>query len=388
MPRTRENTVYAQRLIKEYNHARKLLHKYLKKRHDPSDVTAMMAAVIENMTNRQSKIIGYTLNSAFKAGTKEGNKILRKARVTAATVGFDMTKISDAHLNKITKSTIGHVGKYNTQLSKQLILEYKVLLADNTLMTTIAKTGWTPAIGNALAKRGISAEVIALVKGQSTTAKMISVLEMQGMRAGMNPREVGRLLQPAVTSYFGKGGVVINNIGKSRKALRVDAFGNYSYVKKLITKQYRATPKSYSTLLARTSMISSHQSGRYQSLQASKLVDHYISVSILDANTCSVCAGMHSQRVTHETGPLYHPNCACSLKPVFRKDSGIKNKDPEFYQKQSDKWFLKQNDLKEFNKSMPKGAKVKFSSLLPRDAITEALPSKAAMHEIRKAILK
>jgi hypothetical protein len=135
-------------------------------------------------------------------------------------------------------------------------------------------------------------------------------------------------------------------------------------------------------------MVSSHQEGRYQTLESSKLVDHYISISILDANTCSTCAMMHGQRVSHSEGPLYHPNGHCSLKPIFRKDSGIRNKNPEFYEDTRDKWCLKQHDLKEFNKTMPNGEKLKFSSLLPADAITETLPSKEAMLDIRNALLK
>ena len=390
MPRTRESTAYARRLIKEYNQARKLLHKYLKKRHDPSDVAAMIEEVIDNMTARQSKVIGYTLNNSFKAGTKEGDKIISKARITAsaATVGFDMSKVADTHLNKITATNIGHIGKYNTALKGQLLLEHKVLLADNKLVTSLAKSGWTPSIEKSLIKRGTSTEVIALIKGQTTTSKMVRALEMQGIRGGMHPREVSRLLQPAVSNYFGPKGVLIDNIGKFKKVLKVDADGNYKYVKQAITRPYRATSKSYSNLLAQTSMLQAHNEGRYQSLQKTGLVDHYISVSILDANTCSICAGMHSQRVTQKDGPLYHPSCHCSLKPIFKKDSGIKNKNPEFYQKQSDKWFLKQHDLKEFNSKMPRGEKLKFSSLLPEDAITESLPNKETMLRIRKAILK
>jgi len=249
----------------------------------------MIATVIENMTAKQSKIIGYTLNKAYKAGTKEGDKLI-KGEITAAAVSFDLSKVSDTHLNKITKGTIGHIGKYNAQLSKQLTLEYKTLLADNVLMIKLAETGWSPAIEKALTKRGISAEVIALVKGQSSTAKMISILEMQGMRAGRNPREIGRLLQPAVTNYFGKGGVIINNVGKTRRVFTVNADGAYKWVRKRIIRPYRATPKSYASLVARSSMHSAHLEGRYGSLQKSNLVDHYVSQSILDARTCPKCA--------------------------------------------------------------------------------------------------
>jgi hypothetical protein len=80
----------------------------------------MITVIIDSMTAKQSKIIGYTLNAAFKAGAKEGDKIIRKARVTAstATVGFDMSKVADTHLNKITGDTIGSIGKYNSVTPK------------------------------------------------------------------------------------------------------------------------------------------------------------------------------------------------------------------------------------------------------------------------------
>jgi len=344
----------------------------------------MIEEVIENMTAKQSKVMGYTLNKSFKSGVKEGDKIIRKMRITAsaATVGFDMSKVADTHLRNITKSNIGHLGKYNDQLSKSLSLEFKTLLADNKLVNTLNEGGWSPNIEKALIKRGTSAEVIALAKGQSTMNKVINTLEHNGIRGGMNPREVSRLLQPAVGNYFGPKGVLIDNVGKFKKVLKVDADGNYKYVKQAITRPYRATPKSYSNLLARSSMINAHHEGRYQSLQKTGLVDHYISESLLDANTCNLCATMHGQRVSHSEGPLYHPSGACKLKPIWKKDSGIPNKDPSFYDKQRDQHFWKQHQLAEYNKGMPKGAKLKFHSMLPKDAIS-AMPNKAAMRTIR-----
>jgi hypothetical protein len=392
MPRTHEITAYAQLLILEYNRARKLLRKYFKKRHNPDEARAKIKEIIDNMTVRQSKIIGYTLNDGFRKGAKEGDKDLSNATISAAapsaSMGFDLSKINDMHLNTLTKETIGSIGKYNSALTNQLQLQYDMLLADNKLVNSLSKEGWTPWLDKALKKRGVSAEVIALAKGQTTTKKVIDILEMEGIRGGKHPREVSKMLLPHIQRHFGPEGVVIDNVGKFKKVLKVDADGNFKYVKQVITRPYTATPKSYSNLLARTSMIQAHHKGRYQSLQKTGLVNHYISVSILDASTCSICAGMHGQRVTPSEGPLYHPNCACDLKPIFKKESGLKNKDPEFYEKQSDKWFLKQNDLKEFNKNMPKGEKLKFSSLLPNDSITKTMPSKEAMYDIRKAMLK
>lgn len=389
MSRTRENTAYAQRLILEYNRARKLLRKYFKARHDPDEARVKIKEILENTTRRQSKIIGYTLNDAFKAGAKEGSIEISNATISAssATVGFDLTKVADSHLHKITKDTIGHVGKYNSLLTNQLQLEYNTLLADNRLVTSLNKDGWTPWLDKALEKRGVSPEVIALAKGQTTTKKIITILETEGIRGGKHPREVSKLLLPQIQQHFGNG-VVIDNIGKVKRVLKVDADGNYKYVKQAVTRPYRATPKSYSNLLARSSMIQANLEGRYQSLQKTRLVDHYISISLLDANTCNICAMMHGQRVTHADGPLYHPSGHCRLKPIWKKDSGLKNKDPAFYEKQRDNCFLKQHDLKEFNKNMPKGEKLKYSSLLPEDAITKTMPSKEAMYELRKAILK
>lgn len=388
MSQTRESTVYAQRLILEYNRARQLLRKYFKKtRHTPEDTHRKIQETIENTTRRQSKIIGNTLTASYNAGLIEGNMIA-EGTLSAASAGFDLTQVSDAHLHKITKDTIGHIGKYNEALSKQLMLEYDTLLADNVLVNSLHKDGWTPWLDKTLEARGVDAEVISLAKGQTTTAKMIHIFEMEGIRGGKHPREVAKGLLPHIQRYFGPEGVVIDNIGKMHRVLEVDADGSYKWVQKKIIKAYKATPKSYSNLLARSSMINAHHEGRYQSLQKTGLVDHYISVSILGPRTCERCAMMHGQRVSHADGPLYHPICMCDLKPVWKKDTGLKNEEPSVYEKQSNQYFWKQHQLADYNKTMPRGKKLKFSSLLPEDAITKAMPSKEAMYEIRKEILK
>jgi hypothetical protein len=153
----------------------------------------MIKGVIKNMTARHSKIIGYTLNKPFKAGAKEGSIEIRNATISAAaavSVGFDLTKVSDSHLNKIAATNIGHIGKYNSLLTKQFQLEYNTLLADNRLVTSLNKDGWTPWLDKALEKRGVSPEVIGLAKGQTTTKKIVDILEMEGIRGGKNPRQV------------------------------------------------------------------------------------------------------------------------------------------------------------------------------------------------------
>jgi hypothetical protein len=135
-------------------------------------------------------------------------------------------------------------------------------------------------------------------------------------------------------------------------------------------------------------MLSAHHEGRYQSVEKTGLVDHYISVSILDANTCDHCAMMHGQRVSKAEGPLYHPGCACDKKPIWKKDSGLKNKDPAIYEKQRDTAMYRKYKLKEFNAELPRGVqKLKFDSLLPKDYVG-SLPDSKAMYEIRKALLK
>ena len=388
MPQTHETTIYAQRLILEYNRARKLLRKYFKKaRHSPEDSHRKIKKTIENTTRRQSKIIGYTLIASYNTGLVVGNKILG-GTLSAASEGFDLAQVSDTHLNKITKDTIGHIGKYNDQLSKQLMLEYDTLLADNRLVNSLNKDGWTPWLDKALEARGVNPEVISLAKGQSTTVKMINILEMQGIRGGKHPREVAKGLLPHIQRYFGPGGVTIDNRGKFKRVLEVKLNGDFSWVKREVKKVYKATPKTYANLLARSSMIDAHHAGRFLSLEKSNLVEYYISHSILGPRTCSRCAIMHGNRILRAEGPLYHGNCMCYLKPVWRKDSGLKNKDPGIYENQRDRYFLKEYDLREFNKGMPKGEKLKFSSLLPEDAISKTLPDKDAMLEIRKAILK
>jgi len=91
---------------------------------------------------------------------------------------------------------------------------------------------------------------------------------------------------------------------------------------------------------------------------------------------------MHGQRVSHSEGPLYHPSGACDLKPIWKEDSGIKNKDPAFYENQRDQHFWKQNQLAKYNAEMPRGAKLKFYSQLPSDAIS-TMPGKEAMRAVR-----
>jgi len=388
MSQVRDINVYAQRLISEYNRARRPLRKYLKTKHNPEDVTKKIAEIISNTSIRQSKIIGYTLNMAFQEGAKEGNKELSNATISAAAVEFDLTKVSDLHLRKITKDTIGHIGKYNTLLSKQLQLEYKTLLVDNRLITSLSKDGWTPWLDKALTKRGVSMPVIALAKGQTTTTKIINILEMHGIRGGKHPREVGKLLIPHVQRYFGPFGVIIDNRGKYRRALEVKANGEFKWIPKKITRAFKATPKSYADLIARSSMVQAHNEGRMQSLEASKLTKGFRWSCVNDAASCITCLSMHGQEITKSEFPPAHPRCRCHAAPLWKDSSGLKNKEPEYYFKQRDTAIYRKYKLQEFNKTLPRGTpKLKFDTMLPEGTVGQ-LPDAKAMYEIRKTMLK
>jgi hypothetical protein len=52
------------------------------------------------------------------------------------------------------------------------------------------------------------------------------------------------------------------------------------------------------------------------------------------------------------------------------------------YANQRDKHFWKQQQLADYNKNMPKGAKLKFHSMLPKDAMVD-MPGKEAMRTVR-----
>jgi hypothetical protein len=197
------------------------------------------------------------------------------------------------------------------------------------------------------------------------------------------------MLVPHVNRFFGPEGVKINNVGKTVKRLNVDADGNFEYVRKKVTKVYKATPRTYSRVIARDTLRRTRMDAYYDSLAKSKLVDHYISIAHMDSTTCGICATMHGRRVTKGSGPLYHSNCGCDLVPVWKKDSplALQNKPEAFFENQRNRHFLRMHDLKRYNAKMPRGMKLKYATQLPEDAITTVMPGKIKMRAIRFELL-
>jgi hypothetical protein len=292
-------------------------------------------------------------------------------------------------MNRIFHTHLGAIGNYNEKLSKTLQHQYNVLLSDNKLINSLNTHGFTPWLEKEWEKRGIDPKVIALVKGQKTSAKMVSILEYNGIRGGMHPNQVAKRIIPHINRFFGPDGVSIDNIGKTVKRFRIDADGNYGWFDHKITRKYKATPRTYSRLIARDTLRQARMEAYYDGLKSSKLVDHYISVAHMDSTTCGMCASMHGRTVTKGSGPLYHGNCGCDLRPVWKKNSLLasQNKQDAFFEKQRNTHFLRMNDLKRYNAKMPRGMKLKYATQLPEDAITKVMPGKIKMQAIRHEML-
>jgi len=98
---------------------------------------------------------------------------------------------------------------------------------------------------------------------------------------------------------------------------------------------------------------------------------------------------MHGQVVSKAEGPSYHGNCHCDLKPVWKRNSllGDKNKSADHYERQRDMHFLRMNDLKQFNSTLPSGSKLKNYALLPENALSRAILPPLHMRKIRHALL-
>lgn len=382
----------ARRMQREYTRTRKDIVRQLKKKQSPNDVKTIINEAISLLNKRLFHLIVLYTGKSFTQGTKDAEMEVTGSLAAAApkaAMSFDLSSVKDPKLARITRSNIGSIGKYNNTLSKTLIKQYDTLLSDSKLLASLDKHGWTPGLGETLKKRGIDPKVISLVKDQKTTAKMLAVIREQGIRGGLHPNQVGKRLEKYVNRYFGPGGVVIDNVGKTVKRIKVDADGNYKWVNHKVTRKYKATTRTYSQLVAQNSMKQAHQDAYYDSLQKTGLVDHYISVSVLDARTCGICATMHGRKVSKGAGPQYHSRCHCDLRPVWREDSllGDKNRPESYYQKQRDRHFLAADDLKRFNETMPRGAKLKFYSLLPEGNRTHVMPGPLKMRAIRNRLL-
>ena len=375
----------ARKMQIEYIRAKKDLAKRLKRRQIPEAVKSIINESSILLTDKLSIILTLYIAKAFKGGKQDAESELKDAIRAAA----PRPDIVDPLVGKITHRNIGAIGEYNLTLNKALQREYDTLLSNNKLANSLKRDGWSPWMGETLKKRGIDPKVISLIKQQSTSAKMVTILNQQGIRGGLHPDQIGRRLEPFINRYYGPGGVEIDNVGKSVKQLRVDADGNYKWVNHKVTRKYRATTRTYSRLVARNAMKTAHQEAYYQSLQKTKLVDHFISISILDSRTCGDCAMMHGRTVLKGEGPQYHGNCHCDLKPVWKEDGllGDKNKDDSFYINQRDRHFLAVDDLKRYNMQLPIGSKLKHYTMMPKGARTTVMPGPTKMRAIRNRLL-
>jgi hypothetical protein len=383
-------------LIREYNKTRKQLRTRLKRRLAPEIVKSIIKEAFKELLERHARIIARYIYKSYKSGTVEAKQELKGVNIKAAApiqdmgdVGIDLSEVSELQMNWIFHTHLGAIGNYNKNMSKTLQHQYNLLLNDNKLINSLNTHGFTPWLEKEWQKRGIAPEVIKLIKGQKTSKQMVNILELHGIKGGKHPNEVAKMLVPHVNRFFGPEGVSIDNIGKTVKQFRIDADGNYGWFDHKITKIYKATPRTYSRLIARNTLRQARMDAYYDSLKGSKLVDHYISVAHMDSNTCAHCAMMHGQRVTKGSGPQYHGNCGCDLRPVWKKDSPLasQNKPEEFFEKQRNMHFMRAKDLKDYNAKMPRGMKLKYATQLPEDAITKVIPDKAAMREIRHEML-
>ena len=330
---------------------------------------------------KQAEIILADLPESFLSGVYIESDILRD-KVPAYT-GINLNRVSKTHLKLITKDTIGAIGNYNKALSANLIEQHNTLLTNNELVNSISVNGWSKSAEKRMIKAGFDKEVINLVKQQTTSTKMVEILEMHGIRGGMHPNDVSKLLQPRIRDVFGDGGIEISNIGKLRRELVVNAKGEYWWREVKVTQPYHSTVQNYADVIARSSMLKVHNEGRLQSLRQSGLVEKYRYICNQTANSCSTCLGMHGLIVEpSEVTPPIHPRCSCRLAPVWKKSTGLKNHSDKFYEKQRDTALFKRHKLQEYNKTHE--TKLINENFLPP---VGEVPKGSEMATIREAIL-
>ena len=302
-----------------------------------------------------------------------------------AYVGFDFSA-KRTGINKLTKDTIGHIGKFNEGVANELKLRYGNLVSDNELLTQLDKHGWTAHTENRMVKMGFDKETINLVKHQTTTNKMIHILEQQGIRGNIPPNEVAQRLVPHIKSVFGAEGVTIDNVGSVRRVLSVNADGKYKWVNKKVTRAFHTTTKNYADIIARSTIVDANRLARHETLQQSGFVKLYRSVAVMDERTGYIDAMMHGVIVKWGDGAPYHSRCRCEYAPIWKKDTGLSNRPDSFYTDKRDKYFWKQHQLKAYNAKLPKGAKIPNANFLPKDEL-KGMPGAEGMRAIRVEML-
>ena len=374
-------------LITEYNKSKETLISKFSGPLSKQEAKESINATLLLASAKQAEIILKDLPSEYLAGVYIESDLLSKK--VPAYVGFDLTKVSKANLNKITKDTIGAIGNFNEEIGNELKLRYGTLISNNELLNSIEAHGYTANVEKRMLKLGFDKKTINLIKQQTTANKMVALLEQQGIRGGMHPDSVARLLRPHIRAVFGPEGVTIDNAGKLRKEFAVNADGTYGWRRVEITRPYHTTVRNYANTISRSSMLRAHRTGRLDTLHQSKLVQKWRYVSSMSANMCGQCGVMHGTILDdpYEYAGGLHAKCAClGPSPIFKSETGLINHTDEYYEKQKDEWFWKTHQTKEFNKTLPKEARIVNYNFLPKDML-KGMPGKEKMRAIRAAML-
>jgi hypothetical protein len=375
---------------REHERAKLTLVKRISKQKTRKDVAGLLQSALALATERQSHLCIKLLRRSFRAafileakeikatvkahGEKGKYKVTSAAAATSPeSITFDYSKVSTTHLNKVTRDTIGAAGTFNKGISKQLIAKYDDLVANNVLVNNIAKHGFTENAGAILLKQGISPEMVRVIQSQSTTTKMISILEQQGIRGGMHPNSVSKLLMPEIRAMFGKEGVIIDNVGKIRRELRTNAKGEYWFRDVKIVQPFKTTIKNYSSLISETSMRRAHVAGRIQSMKQSGIVKNYRLICQQTAASCCTCLSLHGTIVTAMLEPPLHPRCHCNLAPIY-SDNSLNLHDQLFYDKQKSAGLFREFKFREYNAKLPRGEKLINANYLPAEELVH-MPS-------------
>jgi hypothetical protein len=376
------NPLYAS-LNHEYERVKLTLVKRIPKQNTRKDVVELLQSALALATERQShqciKLlprsfrVGFILEAkSIKATVKARRNELKIKIISAAKapkpITFDYSKVSHTHLNKITRDTIGSIGLFNKGISKQLIAKYDSLVVDNILVNNISKLGFTEEAGAQLLKQGISPEMVAVIKSQSTTNKMLSILEQQGIRGGYPPNGISKLLIPEIQAVFGKEGVIIDNVGKIRRELQTNAMGEYWFKDVKITQPFKSTVKNYSSLVSETSMRRAHVQGRVQSMKQSGIVAKHRLICQQTAASCCTCLSLHGTIVTAMLEPPLHPRCHCHLAPIY-SDNSLNLHNQSFYDKQKSAGLYREFKFREYNAKLPRGEKLINANYLPSEEL-------------------
>jgi hypothetical protein len=379
--------MFASELKKEYRKTRASLIEQTSQPASPIETKKAIDTTLKMCTMNQIPIITTNIDIGFKAGVLiESAGLSRKVK---AYTGFDFAKIPQTHMNKITKTTIGHIGKFNIELANELRWQYAELLSDNALVNSLTEHGVTKNIAVTLEEAGLDAKAIELIKKQTTTNKMIEILEMRGIRGGMDPNSVARELRPYISQYFSSNGqVVIDNVGKTYRVLNVNAQGEHWWADVVRTRKYVTNVQNYSNIVARTAMLKANNAGRVDTVTQSGLAEkEYRYICALTGNSCDVCIGMHGSIVDpSDVMPPVHPRCGCYLQAIWKKKTGLMNRTDEYYEKQQNIAVYKRYKFKEYNKSVPKADRLETDALMPRSDYLP-LPVKTEMQRIRKEVI-